>query len=244
MSASVNADVAGSVLADSKLGQVLDEIGVGIDPALLDLALTHRSWAYENDHAPHNERLEFLGDAVLGEVVTDYLYRNFPDDAEGQLAKMRAAIVSAVSLAGVARQLYIGSLIKLGHGEETTGGAGKTSILADTMEAIIGAVFLTGGQEAANKYVLKIMVPRIKEVSLQGQESLDWKTSLQEIAAVQGFSTPVYEVTSSGPEHDLTYSAFAVLDQEKFGPGVGHNKKIAEQQAAEIAYCALKERET
>ena len=228
--------------AESGLGKLLDRLGVHVSPDLFDLALTHRSWAYENGHAPHNERLEFLGDAVLGVIVTDHLYRTFPDEPEGQLAKLRAAGVSSVALADGARDLHIGGLIKLGKGEIGTGGDDKTSILADTMEAIIGAIFIGCGMQAASRYVHTLIDPRI-ELAANAGESLDWKTSLQEIASEMGLPAPKYDVTGSGPDHRRTFSAEAILGDLSFGPGVDSSKKRAEQQAASIAFRELKARQ-
>lgn len=221
--------------------EVINKLGLNIDPDLLDLALTHRSWAYENGNTPTNERLEFLGDAVLGVVVTEHLYRVFPDHAEGQLAKMRARVVSAIGLAEVARKLAIGDLIKLGRGEITTGGNNKTSILADTTEAIIGAIYLSEGKLAVERFVHHLFDPMIATASELGA-GLDWKTSLQESASVLGLTPVSYQVEESGPDHCKEFRAWAVLAGEKFGPGEGKNKKQAEQQAAQIAFQALEPR--
>ncbi len=209
-----------------------------MDADLLDLALTHRSFAYENGQIPTNERLEFLGDSVLGVIVTEHLYRTYPDLAEGQLAKLRAKVVSAVSLAGVARKLGIGRLVKLGRGEISTGGANKTSILADTMEALIGATYLSSGPTGAERLVHHLFVPLIDHAATLGA-GLDWKTSLQEVAAALGLPATVYQVTESGPDHDKRFDAWAVLGERRFGPGHGQNKKQAEQQAAATAFKAL-----
>ena len=154
----MRADNGGSA-ASLPFLSLIEELDVPLDADLLDLALTHRSYAYEHGQIPTNERLEFLGDSVLGVIVTEYLYRSYPDHAEGQLAKLRASVVSAVSLAMVARKLNIGPMIKLGKGEISTGGSDKSSILADTTEALIGAVFLSGGREAAERLVHHIFDP-------------------------------------------------------------------------------------
>lgn len=217
---------------------LIEELGIVVDADLLDLALTHRSYAYEHGQIPHNERLEFLGDSVLGVVVTEYLYRSYPDHAEGQLAKLRASVVSAVSLAEVARTLRIGSLIKLGKGEVSTGGANKGSILADTTEALIGAVFISAGRDAAEKLVHHIFDPLVDHAATLGA-GLDWKTSLQEIAAAQGFDPPMFEIEESGPDHNKHFKAWVTIGDHRFGPGHGHNKKHAEQLAAAVAYRAL-----
>lgn len=217
---------------------LLAQLGVQIDPQLFELALTHRSYAYEAGGIPHNERLEFLGDSVLGVVVTEYLYRTFPDFPEGRLAKLRAAVVSAVSLARVARGLGIGPLIKLGHGEVTTGGADKTSILADTTEALIGAVFLSAGVEGAATLVHHLFDPLVDNAAELGA-GLDWKTSLQELCSQLGLPAPVYQVTESGPDHDKRFVARADIDGRLFAPGEGRSKKRAEQLAAENAFTEL-----
>ena len=167
--------------------------------------MTHRSWAYENG-GDHNERLEFLGDAVLGFVVTEHLYRNFTEYPEGQLAKLRSAVVNTAALANVGRDIGLGSHIRLGRGESMTGGADKDSILADTLEALIGAVLLSAGRDAAEGFVSHLFVPRIAEADKLGA-GLDWKTSLQELAAAMGLSPVVYTHEASGPDHDKRFTA-------------------------------------
>ena len=213
---------------------MLTELGIAIDPELRELALVHRSYSYEHDHVPNNERLEFLGDAVLGIVVTDYIYRTFPEMPEGQLAKLRAATVSAASLAEVARSLGIGDLVHLGKGEEVTNGRGKTSILADTTEALIGALWLTS-QDGARQFVSHLFAPLIDHAATLGA-GLDWKTSLQELAAGLGLGTPEYDVSESGPDHDKHFTAWVRLGEREFPRGEGHSKKHAEQWAARYAY--------
>ncbi|WP_430592644.1 ribonuclease III [Humidisolicoccus flavus] len=207
-----------------------EKLGVDIDPELLVLALTHRSFAYENGRIASNERLEFLGDSVLGLAITTELYRRFPTLDEGELAKRRASVVSTVALAEVARRLGLGDSIRLGRGEEQTGGREKASILADTMEAVFGAAFLSAGPEAARDLVLRLVAPLIDE-SAQSGASLDPKTDLQELAARLGFSQPTYEVTGSGPDHKRHFSATVQLG-EITGRGDGSSKKVAEMAAA------------
>lgn len=214
------------------------ELGVPLDPQLFELARTHRSYAYENGGLPTNERLEFLGDSVLGLVITEHLYARHPELSEGELAKLRAAVVNARALAGVARRLGIGPLIHLGRGELTTGGHDKSSILADFMEALIGACFLTHGIEGARVLVHKLFDPLMERAARLGA-GLDWKTSLQELAAVQGLGSPRYEIEESGPDHDKRFIAWAVIGPHRHGPGRGRNKKAAEQEAAGIAFAAL-----
>lgn len=222
----------------SRFQQLLDELGVPMGAQLFELALTHRSYAYENGGIPTNERLEFLGDAVLGIVVTEHLYSTFPDYPEGRLAKLRAAVVNAVTLAEVARGLEIGPMVKLGRGETTTGGHDKTSILADTMEALIGAIFLTGGMEMAERFVHHLFDPLVTQADHLGA-GLDWKTSLQEVCANAGFPMPTYLIEDSGPDHDKHFVARAVVNGVTYGSGEGRNKKQAEQEAAGKAFTAI-----
>jgi len=219
----------------SRFEDLLTELGVQVDTQLFELALTHRSFSFENGGLPTNERLEFLGDSVLGVVVTEHLYRTFPDSPEGTLAKMRAAVVNAVSLGGVGRDLGIGPLIRLGRGEASTGGADKTSILADTVVALIGAVFLSGGAESATILIHHLFDPLVEHASTLGA-GLDWKTSLQEACAARGFSMPVYAMTETGPDHDKRFEAAAVVEGTTYGTGRGRNKKQAEQEAASEAF--------
>ncbi|MCX4781298.1 ribonuclease III [Streptomyces sp. NBC_01264] len=210
-------------------------LGYRLESALLVRALTHRSYAYENGGLPTNERLEFLGDSVLGLVVTDTLYTTHPDLPEGQLAKLRAAVVNSRALAEVSRGLELGSFIRLGRGEEGTGGRDKASILADTLEAVIGAVYLDQGLDAASELVHRLFDPLIDRSSNLGA-GLDWKTSLQELTAAEGLGVPEYLVTETGPDHEKTFTAAARVGGISYGTGVGRSKKEAEQQAAESAW--------
>ncbi|MFB7665679.1 ribonuclease III [Kitasatospora sp. NPDC056138] len=214
-------------------------LGYSLERALLVRSLTHRSYAYENGGLPTNERLEFLGDSVLGLVVTDTLYRLHPEVAEGTLAKLRAAVVNSRALAEVGRGLELGTFIRLGKGEEGTGGRDKSSILADTVEAVIGAIYLDKGLEAATEFVHRLFDPLIEESSQLGA-GLDWKTSLQELTAAAGIGVPEYVVTESGPDHEKTFDAAARVAGEDFGHGSGRSKKEAEQKAAESAWRAIK----
>lgn len=216
-------------------GDLQHRLGVTIDAALLDLALTHRSFAYENGGLPTNERLEFLGDSVLGIVVTDAVYRTYPDWSEGRLAKLRAAVVNSVALAEVARGLGLGDHLHLGRGEDSTGGRDKISILADTMEAVIGAVYLELGLAVAADVVHRLFDPLIERAADLGA-GLDWKTSLQEIAALAGLGVPEYRVSDVGPDHAKEFSAEALVGGHVVGRGGGRSKKLAEQQAAANAY--------
>jgi ribonuclease III len=209
-------------------------------PGLLDLALRHRSWCAENGAAASNERLEFLGDAVLGLVVTDHLYRAAPDMSEGVLARHRSELVSAAALAGVARSVELGAAIALGKGEEATGGREKTSILADGMEAVIGAVYLDGGIGAATTLVLHLLEERIDEV-LHGGLASDHKSRLQEFAAQRFGQLPRYVLRGEGPEHEKHFWARVELGGRSWGEGEGRTKKQAEQAAALSAYDRLRE---
>jgi ribonuclease III len=215
-------------------------LGVKLDAALLERALTHRSYAYENGGLPTNERLEFLGDSVLGLVVTDTLYCGHPDLPEGHLAKLRAAVVNMRALAGVARGLELGSHIRLGRGEEGTGGRDKASILADTLEALIGAVYLDLGLEEASDLVHRLFDGLIDRSANLGA-GLDWKTSLQELTATEELGVPDYHVDESGPDHQKTFRASVRVGGQTYGSGEGHSKKEAEQHAAEAAWTAIRE---
>jgi ribonuclease-3 len=218
--------------------ELTGRLGVHLDPELLVLALTHRSFAHEAGGLPTNERLEFLGDTVLGLVVTERLYRSQPDHAEGDLARMRAATVSQRALAGVARELDLGRFVLLGKGELATGGPDKDSILSDTLEALFGAVYLTHGLGVARELVDRLVGPTLERATDLGA-GLDWKTSLQERSAALGLGAPVYHVTGEGPDHARTFTAHVLVGGMERGVGVGPAKKVAEQVAAELAYRAL-----
>jgi ribonuclease-3 len=209
-----------------------------LDAELLERSLTHRSFAYENGGLPTNERLEFLGDSVLGVVVTDTLFRAHPDLSEGRLAKLRAAVVNARALAEVARTIGLGQHIMLGRGEESTGGRNKASILSDTVEAVIGAVYLSGGFEAASQVVHLLFDPLMENAARLGA-GLDWKTSLQELSAEHALGVPEYVIEDDGPDHEKTFTAQVQVGAELYGHGTGRSKKEAEQQAAETAYRAI-----
>ena len=223
---------------DENLTLLATNLGVSIDLAILGQALTHRSYAYEHGGLPHNERLEFLGDSVLGVLVTDTLYKTFPDLPEGQLAKLRAAVVNSRALAVVARELNLGDYLLLGRGEETTGGRDKSSILADAMEAVIGATYLSAGIEVAADLVHRRFDPLI-ELSAELGAGLDWKTSLQEAASNLNLGLPEYLVSDSGPDHEKEFHARVRVGDDVIGEGWGRSKKLAEQQAAEVAYAHL-----
>src|SRR5580693_1647655 len=213
-------------------------LGVPITGATLERALTHRSYAYENGGLPTNERLEFLGDSVLGLVVTDTLFKGHPTLPAGHLAKLRAAVVQMGALAEVARELQLGGFVRLGRGEEGTGGRDKPSILADTLEAVIGATYIDCGLEAASGLVHQLFDPVIARSSLLGA-GLDWKTSLQELTADHGLGVPEYQVKDSGPDHQKLFRAVVKVGSRELGTGEGRSKKAAEQLAAQAAYRAI-----
>jgi ribonuclease-3 len=215
-------------------------LGVTLSEELLDLALTHRSFAYENGGLPTNERLEFLGDSVLGLIVTDALYRDRAEDPEGQLAKVRAAVVNARALADVARRIGVGDCVRLGRGEEGTGGRDKASILADTLEAILGAVYLEHGVVVAGEVIHGLFDPLLAAAVERGA-GLDWKTSLQELTARAELGVPEYRLSETGPDHDKYFTAWVAVSEREFSRGHGRSKKEAEQEAAEAAYVTLSE---
>ena len=227
--------------ADADIAVLLGKLHVEVSGDLLDRALMHRSFAYENGGLPTNERLEFLGDSVLGLIVTDTLFRKHPDLPEGNLAKLRAAVVNSRALASVARGLRLGSYVRLGKGEESTGGRDKSSILADTLEAVIGAVYLDGGMQAAGPLVHRLFDPVIARSARLGA-GLDWKTSLQELTAAEDLGGPEYAVGESGPDHQKSFRAAAKVGGQVWGEGEGRTKKEAEQQAAEAAWTAISAR--
>lgn len=223
---------------ETVLDDLVAALGGGIPADLAERAVTHRSFAYENGGLPTNERLEFLGDAVLGLIVTEELYLRYPDLPEGQLAKLRAAVVNSRALAGVARGLGVGSYLRLGRGEQGSGGRDKSSILADALEALIGAIYLARGADAARSWVLDAFAGLLDQAAKLGA-GLDWKTSLQELAAGRALGVPEYDVEEAGPDHAKTFTATAVVGGREVGSGEGRSKKEAEQRAAEVAWTAL-----
>ncbi|HEV7788260.1 MAG TPA: ribonuclease III [Pseudonocardia sp.] len=236
---------------ESDRSALMTQLGVELDTELLTLALTHRSYAYEHGGLPTNERLEFLGDSVLGVIVTERLYRQHPDLPEGQLAKLRASVVNMHALASVARELGppgpdggpnagLGTYLYLGRGEELTGGRGKASILADATEALIGAVYLAHGLEIARDVVERLFDALLRAAPLLGA-GLDWKTSLQELTASAELGVPEYRISEDGPDHLKTFTATAVVAGRELGTGMGRTKKEAEQKAAQLAWRSLSE---
>jgi ribonuclease-3 len=205
------------------------------DEALRETALTHRSYAFEHGIDETNERLEFLGDSVLGLVVTDMAFARFPDMPEGELAKLRAAIVNAQALADVARSLGLGTLVRLGKGEEQSGGRDKASILADALEAVFGAVYLDLGLDEVRRLIERLFQP-LMEAYARGEGERDYKTILQELASRELRTLPEYRLEERGPDHEKEFTATVYLGGEALGVGVGKSKKEAEQRAAREAF--------
>ena len=222
-------------------GELLERLGVDIDTETLRIALTHRSYAYEHEGHPHNERLEFLGDAVLQLAVTDEIFHRYPDWSEGRLAKLRASVVSTRTLADIARHHRVGEHIRLGKGEVRTRGSDKASILADTVEALIGAVFESSGARAARELVLRLIVPLLEDAHVL-HEGRDWKTEIVELASRHGLGPVRYVVAGTGPDHARHFSAEVQLAGRPMGHGEGSSKKAAERAAAAAACAALAER--
>lgn len=208
------------------------------DEDLLQQALSHRSWCAENPGTSSNERLEFLGDAVLGLVVAEHCYRAYPALPEGSLAKVRAAVVNTHVLAEVAADLELGRMVLLGRGEDSSGGRRKASILANSVEALIGAVYLDQGWDAAAGLVLRLLDSRITEAAA-GPGAEDFKTRLQELVIRRAGQLPRYEVDGSGPDHARRYTARVFVGGTPTGTGEGRSKKDAEQAAARSAWDAL-----
>jgi ribonuclease III len=217
-------------------------IGIAFkDPSLREAALTHRSYAFEHGLRVTNERLEFLGDSVLGLVVTDMAYRTYPERPEGWLAKLRAAIVNMTALADVARSLDLGRIVLLGKGEEQSGGRDKSSILADALEAVFGAVYLDQAPGVATELIERLFRPRM-EAYVGGGGPRDYKTILQEVASQALHSMPDYRIQERGPDHQKEFTATVFLSGESLGVGTGRSKKEAEQQAAQEAHRRISER--
>jgi ribonuclease-3 len=208
---------------------------------LLELALTHRSFSYEAGGIPTNERLEFLGDSVLGLIVTEELYKKFPDLDESRLSPLRSGVVNMKALAQIAREIKLGSHLRIGKGEESTNGRDKNSILADSLEALVGAIYLQHGYEKTAEIILNWMKPSLDSVLTLGA-ALDAKTALQELAASLNLPSPEYEISESGPDHDKSFIATALVGSERFETGQGKSKREAEQSAAKLAHEHLSSR--
>ena len=216
----------------------LNDIGWEVnDTALIEQALTHTSYAHEKKQpGNHNERLEFLGDAVLELIISDYLYYSYPDFPEGRLTKLRADLVCEASLARLAYKLNLGQYLRLGKGEMTGGGPSRPSLLADAVEALIGALYLDRGLEKCRWHVLQLYEPIMQELQ-EGVLCRDFKTLIQEYAQARFAVTPVYRITNeSGPDHNKLFEAEVVLASRSVGTGQGRSKKEAEQEAAKKAW--------
>lgn len=233
-----------SAHAQASLDSLDRALGVSLSNApLRRAALTHRSYAFEHGTEVTNERLEFLGDSVLGLIVTDMAYATFTDLPEGALAKLRAAIVNMSALADVARSLGIGGIVLLGKGEELSGGRDKSSILADTLEAVFGAVYLDRGLDVARELIERLFRPRM-EAYVRGEGDRDYKTILQELASQELSSMPEYRLEERGPDHAKEFTATVYVAGEALGNGTGRSKKEAEQQAARQAHARISARLT
>ncbi len=209
----------------------------------LNLAFSHRSFANESGSlVDNNEKLEFLGDSVLGLLVCEYLYCEFPKKNEGDLAKIKSFVVSETSLETIAKRLKVDNFILVGRGEEYSGGRSKTAIIADCMEAIIGAYYIDSGYKAARNFVRKLFIPEINMV-LEDKHKKDYKTLLQEYVQKNYKSYPKYILEKkSGPDHDRTFWVSVSIEGKLYGPGKGKNKKVAEQEAAGVAFRSITQR--
>ncbi|HET6663102.1 MAG TPA: ribonuclease III [Acidimicrobiales bacterium] len=234
MSSSFVPPVPGLAALNERLGRPVD------DPEVLAPALVHRSYCAENPGTVSNERLEFLGDSVLGIVITDHLFRTYPDLAEGELAKVRASVVSAAALSEVAIELALGEALQLGKGEDGSGGREKPSILADALEAVLGLVYIVSGYDTAAELVMHLLLDRTTEAA-SGPGGQDYKTRLQEIAARRFETQPRYEVVDDGPDHAKHFFATVWIDGAERGHGVGRSKKQAEQASARDAWSRLRD---
>ena len=224
--------------------KLLADWGQHIDPQLLVLAMTHRSFAHEqglSGSQGSNERLEFLGDAVLQIVVTEYLFRSYPEMSEGELSPMRAATVSQAPLAEVARGLHLGEYLLLGVGEDRTGGGDKESLLCDAFEALIGASYLSGGMEATRATIERHLRPLLRRAASRA-EAMDWITVLKELCEVHHLGEVTYQISEAGPDHAKVFTASAVVDAKVYPPRSGSAKRHAQKAAAEVAVAQLRAR--
>lgn len=223
-------------MQDPKSAELAERLGVEFENLKdLEAALKHRSWVAEHPGNYPNERLEFLGDTVLGLVVTTYLFRTFPTFPEGELAKVRASVVSTESLAIVGSEMGLGQHMLLGKGEDQSGGREKRSILADAVEAVLGSVYLACGYDAAEKLIMRYLIDRIA-IGAEGPGGGDYKTRLQEYAARNLDHVPVYVLQDQGPDHQKRFTATVMVGEEQLGQGEGRSKKAAEQAAAQVAW--------
>ena len=217
-----------------------ERLGVHVEsPGVLAPALVHRSWCAENPGHDSNERLEFLGDAVLGVIITDHAYHAYPTLSEGELTDVRKAVVNAVTLAEVADELNLGNHLLLGKGEEQSGGREKPSILADALEAVLGAVYVSAGMQEAHGLVLRLLGSRVAEAHAGGPGGQDYKSRLQELSARHFDESPRYETLAEGPDHARRFHVTVAVGGEARGTGDGRSKKQAEQVAARDAYATL-----
>jgi len=226
-------------LTSNLYSELLSQLGTEVDAELLELAFTHRSFAYEAGLSATNERLEFLGDSVLGLIVTEELYRKYPDLDESRLSPLRSGIVNMRALADIARSLSLGKYIRLGKGEEVTNGRDKNSLLADAFEALIGAIYMTSGFTKTAECLIRLITPTLDSAMAMGA-GLDGKTALQELVSSLGKSTLEYQVSESGPDHDKNFTADAVVAGEVIASGSGKSKREAEQAAARSAFEKLR----
>jgi ribonuclease III len=220
------------------LNVLCNRLGVDLEPQLLELALTHRSYAYENGNLPNNERLEFLGDSVLGFVVTSHIHDLLTDLSEGELTKVKNAVVSARALSGIAAELGVGEFLRLGKGEEQTGGRNKLNLLADAFEAILGAIYVSKGLDAAQEFVARFVFPLLSDTDSL-RENSDPKTTLQERFQASGKPVPTYVTTHEGPDHDRVFFAKVSSGDRLLGEGQGRSRKSAETEAAIDALAKL-----
>jgi ribonuclease-3 len=237
----VHDDALDALDSRDSLGELESMLGVRFsDRSLLLASLAHRSWCAEHDQSASNERLEFLGDSVLGLVVTHYVFEHFPDLPEGQLSEVRAGVVNARVLAEVAQEIDLGPHLLLGKGEDAAGGRAKQSILADAFEAVVAAVYLDAGLATTRDLVLRCLRDRITE-AVAGPGGRDYKTRLQELAAAQAIGRPRYVVRDEGPDHAKHFFAAVYFGDVGYGEGEGGSKKQAEQGAAWVAWTRLQQ---
>ena len=221
------------------LAQLTESLGVQVDEQLLSQALTHRSYAYENGGIPNSERLEFLGDSVLGFVVTEHIYKLLPDLDEGELTKVKNSVVSEKALSVAAKQIGLGDHLRLGKGEELTGGRTKPSLLCDVFEAVLGAVLLSNGFEAARAMVERFIFPFLSDPDALRFQS-DPKTSILEFAQAKHLGDVRYQIAFDGPDHDRKYWATIFVGESELATAEGRTKKAAETAAAEVALAGLR----
>lgn len=233
-------DPADSRLPVRELAELAKRLEVDLpDPEVLGPSLVHRSWCAENPGFDSNERLEFLGDAVLGMIITDHAYHAYPALSEGELTDVRKAVVNAVTLAEVADQMGLGAHLLLGKGEEQSGGREKPSILADALEAVIGVIYVVCGMEESREVVIRLLGARMAEAHAGGPGGQDFKSRLQELTARHFDDPPRYQTSAEGPDHARRFHVTVLVGGDARGQGEGRSKKQAEQVAARDAYVAI-----